>query len=292
MMNRMQFAAWCRSGVRLLDGATGTNLLRAGMPKGACTEQWVLEHPETLEALQRQYAAAGSEAVYAPTFCANRAALARHGLSARVHQMNCALVQLSRRAVGPDVLVAGDMTTLGFPMEEDGPHSRAELVKVYREQAEALADGGVDFFAVETMMGLGETLAALEAIRSVSDLPVLCTLSFRPNGKAYFDGDAAEAASLLQEMGADAVGVNCSSGPEQLEDVVRTMKAACTLPIAAKPNAGLPTVLENGEAVYSMRPEAFAAAVAQLTGAGASLVGGCCGTTPEHIAALRALVKK
>ena len=288
-MKRSEFSEWCRAGVRLLDGATGTNLMRAGMPRGVCTEQWVLEHPQTILKLQREYAAAGSEVLYAPTFCANRYALKDYGLEERLHTMNVSLVQLTRKAAGAGVLVAGDMTTLGRPVEEDGAHCYQALLRVYREQAEALVDGGVDLFAVETMMGVTESMAAVEAIRSVCDLPILCTLSVQSDGKAYFDGNAAEAAASLEELGADAVGVNCASGPDQLESVVRMMKNACTLPIVAKPNAGLPVMTEHGEAVYPMDAQQFAEGVERLVQAGASLIGGCCGTTPEHIRALRRL---
>lgn len=289
-MTRTEFAAWCRGGVRLLDGATGSNLMRAGMPRGVCTEAWVLEHPETLVRLQRAYADAGSEVVYAPTFCANRAALGGFGLEGRLAEMNAALVGLTREAVGSGVLVAGDMTTLGSPIEESGAHSYHAVYEVYREQARALFDAGVDLFAVETMMGVNEAMAAVEAIRSVCDAPVLCTFSFQSDGKAYFDGSAAEAAAALEALGADAVGVNCASGPDQLESVVRQLRGACALPVAAKPNAGLPRIDENGEAVYSLAPEAFARAMLRLRDAGASLLGGCCGTTEEHIRALRAQV--
>ena len=227
--------------------------------------------------------------LYAPTFCANRYALKDYGLEERLHTMNVSLVQLTRKAAGAGVLVAGDMTTLGRPVEEDGAHSYQALLRVYREQAEALLDGGVDLFAVETMMGVTESMAAVEAIRSVCDLPILCTLSVQSDGKAYFDGNAAEAAVSLEELGADAVGVNCASGPDQLESVVRMMKNACTLPIVAKPNAGLPVMTEHGEAVYPMDAQQFAEAMERLVQAGASLIGGCCGTTPEHIRALRRL---
>ena len=291
-MKRSEFAAWCRSGVHLLDGAAGSNFMRAGMPRGVCAEQWVLEHPQVAQTLIGQYAAAGSEIVYAPTFCANRRALEDFGLADRLHQMNLALVRLAREAAGADVLVAGDMTTLGRPVEEEGAHSYDALLKLYREQAEALSEAGVDLFAVETMMGVTECMAALEAIRSVSDCPILCTLSLQSDGKAYFDGNAEEAAETLEEFGADAVGVNCSVGPDQLESVVRTMKRACALPIVAKPNAGLPCISETGEAIYPMTPEDFAHAMQALTEAGATLIGGCCGTTPEYIAALRRELKK
>ena len=281
-MKRSEFSEWCRAGVRLLDGATGTNLMRAGMPRGVCTEQWVLEHPQTILKLQREYAAAGSEVLYAPTFCANRYALKDYGLEERLHTMNVSLVQLTRKAAGAGVLVAGDMTTLGRPVEEDGAHSYQALLRVYREQAEALLDGGVDLFAVETMMGVTECMAAIEAIRSLCETPILCTLSVYSDGKCYFDGSAEEAAELLPGLGADAVGINCSSGPDQMGSVVRMMhRAAGDTPIAAKPNAGLPTITETGDAVYSMGPEAFVRHMQALKASGAALLGGGCGTTPE-----------
>ena len=286
-MTRDQFAALCAAGPVLLDGATGTNLLAAGMPRGVCTEAWVLEHPEPLRALQRGYAEAGSRIIYAPTFCANRTALRAYGLDGRLREMNRALVSLTREAAGGRALVAGDMTTLGRPVEEAGAHSYAALLDVCREQAEALADAGVDLFAVETMMGVSECMAAVEAIRSVCELPVICTLSVQSDGKCYFDGNAAEAAPVLESLGADAVGVNCASGPDQLESVIAMMRRACSLPVAAKPNAGLPKILDDGTAVYSMDAQTFAAHMAKLRAAGASLLGGCCGTTPAYIRALR-----
>lgn len=291
MMTRDEFSIWCHSGVHLLDGATGSNLMQDGLPRGVCTEAWILAHPDALLRLQEAYAAAGSEIVYAPTFCANRAALSSYGLDAQVVEMNHTLVSLTRQAVGSSVLVAGDMTTLGRPVEESGAYSYHALMEIYREQAQALYDAGVDLFAVETMMGLSECLAATEAIRSVCALPILCTLSLQSDGKAYFDGNAEEAAAALEALGADAVGVNCASGPDQLETVVRMMHRACSLPIVAKPNAGLPLITESGDAVYSLCVPDFAQAMLRLRDVGASLLGGCCGTTPAHIAALRDALK-
>lgn len=286
-MTRGEFAAWCAGDVRLLDGATGTNLYRAGMPRGVCAEAWVLEHPQVLLALQRAYAQAGSQIVYASTFGANRRALAQWGLEDRLEEMNRALVTLSREAVGQRVLVAGDMTTLGHPVEEAGAYGYAALLEVYREQVEALAEGGVDLFVVETMMGMTETLAAVEAIRSVSDLPILCTLSVQADGKCYFDGTAVEAAAGLEALGADAVGINCAAGPQQIENTLRRMGEACSLPLAAKPNAGLPRMTDAGEAIYPLPPAEFAGQMVALRDAGARLLGGCCGTDPEYIRALR-----
>lgn len=289
-MTREEFAAWCAGGVRLLDGATGTNLARAGMPKGVCSEAWVLEHPQPLQKLQRAYVESGSEVVYASTFGANAISLERFGLQDRVREMNTELVRISREAVGNGVLVAGDMTTTGQPVEPYGTLSYDRLIEAYREQAQALCDGGVDLFAVETMMGVMETVAAVEAIRSVCELPILCTMSLQTDGKAYFDGSGQEAAESVESLGADAFGINCSFGPDQLESLVANLHRGCGLPIVAKPNAGLPIISETGEAVYSMEPEDFAKHMQRLTAAGAALVGGCCGTSPEYIRALKQIL--
>ena len=265
-------------------------LRTAGMPAGVCSESWILSHPQPLLDLQRAYLSASSEVIYAPTFGANRVLLGHHGLQDEVSALNRDLVQLSREAVGTEALLAGDMTTTGQPVLSGDDSAYAALLDIYREQAEALLHAGIDLFAVETMMGVTECMAAVEAIRSLCDTPILCTLSVYSDGKCYFDGSAEEAAEILPGLGADAVGLNCSSGPDQIGTVVRMMKkAAPDTPIAAKPNAGLPTITETGEAVYHMDPEAFARHMRALKQDGASLLGGCCGTGPSYIEALRAL---
>lgn len=291
-MTRTEFSAWCKA-ARLLDGATGSMLRAAGMPVGVCSERWVLDHPDAVIELQRAYLAAGGEVIYAPSFGANRVLLAHHGLQNEAAAFNRALVAVSREAVGTRALVAGDMTTTGRPVTPGDDSAYEELLDIYREQAEALLTAGVDLFAVETMMGLTECMAAIEAIRSLCELPILCTLSVYSDGKCYFDGSAAEAAEVLPGLGADAVGLNCSAGPDQLASVIRAMQAAAgKLPIVAKPNAGLPIITETGAAVYDMGPEPFAHHMLALKDAGASLLGGCCGTTPAHIAALRAALSR
>ena len=288
-MNRTEFQNWTKHHIRLMDGATGSNLMKAGMPRGVCTEQWVLEHPDATLALQSAYKAAGSDMVYAPTFCANRIALSGYGLQDDVSRMNRELVALSKKAVGSGVLVAGDMTTTGKPADPEDSDGYQQLLDAYREQAEALISGGADLIGVETMMGVNECVAAIEAIRSLGDIAVICTLSVQSDGKCYFDGSVFEAAEILEALGADAIGVNCSTGPDQLESVIRTLKNTCTLPIIAKPNAGMPKISDSGEAVYSMEAGEFAQHMERLVEAGASLIGGCCGTTPEFIEALRGL---
>lgn len=288
-MNRTEFQNWTKHHIRLMDGATGSNLMKAGMPRGVCTEQWVLEHPDAILALQSAYKAAGSDMVYAPTFCANRIALSGYGLQDDVSRMNRELVALSKKAVGSGVLVAGDMTTTGKPTDPEDSEGYQLLLDAYREQAEALISAGADLIGVETMMGVSECVAAIEAIRSLGDIAVICTLSVQSDGKCYFDGSVFEAAEILEALGADAIGVNCSTGPDQLESVIRTLKNTCTLPIIAKPNAGMPKISDSGEAVYSMEAGEFARHMERLVEAGASLIGGCCGTTPEFIEALRGL---
>lgn len=288
-MTREEFSALIQAGTVLLDGATGSNLMKRGMPRGVCAEEWILEHPQTLLELQRAYVAAGSRIIYAPTFGANRKNLERHGLQAHVRDYNLHLAALSKQVGG--VLVAGDVTTTGIPLEPNGTMTYSELHEIYTEQISALCEGGVDLLVIETMLGVDETTVALEAARSLCALPVMCTVTVQGDGACYFGGNCIEAVETLQALGADAVGVNCSCGPEQLVSLVRGMKAAASVPIIAKPNAGMPTISAMGEAVYPMRPAEFAQAMRALINAGAQIVGGCCGTTPEFIAALHQNIK-
>ena len=286
-MTRSEFQALLRNGTVILDGATGSNLRASGMPVGVCTEQWVLEHPEVLQNLQRAYVEAGSQIVYAPSFSANRLSLSMYALEDQLAAMNRALVQLSRDAVGGRAYVAGDMATCGKPVDVEGGVSYDTLIEVYREQAQLLVDAGVDLIGLETMMGVTECSAAIEAIRSVCDLPVMCTLTLDAVGAAYFDGDAELAAQTLPALGADAIGVNCGQGPELYVSVIQRMRAHTDLPLIAKPNAGLPVIQSDGSAVYGMSPGKFAREMEKLKKAGAGILGGCCGTTPEHIRMLK-----
>ena len=286
-MTRSEFQALLDKGPVILDGATGSNLRASGMPVGVCTEQWVLEHPEVLQNLQRAYVEAGSQIVYAPSFSANRLSLSMYGLEDRLEEMNRALVQISREAVGGRAYVAGDMATCGKPVDVEGGVRYEELIEVYREQAQLLVDAGVDLIGLETMMGVTECSAAIEAIRSVCDLPVMCTLTLDAVGAAYFDGDAELAAQTLPALGADAIGVNCGQDPELYVSVIQRMRAHTDLPLIAKPNAGLPVIQSDGSAVYGMSPGKFAREMQQLRKAGAGILGGCCGTTPEHIRMLK-----
>ena len=290
-MTKKHFREMIESRVVVLDGATGTNLQKAGMPTGVCPEQWILEHSQTLIDLQRAYVESGTDIVYAPTFTASRIKLEEYGLADRLEEMNRALVALSKEAVaGSGALVAGDLTMTGKQLAPIGDLPFETLIEVYKEQARVLAAAGVDLFVVETMMSLQETRAALIAIREVCDLPVMASLTYESDGRTLYGTDAKTAIVVLQSLGADAVGLNCSTGPMEMVAAVEQMRDVANIPVLAKPNAGLPQ-LEDGVTVYRMTPEEFAAAGAELVKAGASIVGGCCGTTPAHIAALSDRVK-
>ena len=291
VLTTREFQELSESRIILLDGATGSCLRAAGMPVGVSSEVWILEHPETLIELQRGYVGAGSDVIYAPTFMANRIGLSAHGLENRLEEMNRRLVALSKEASGGRALVAGDVTTTGRPLEPVGSMTYAELDAIYREQISVLADAGVDLLAVETMLSIEETTVALEAAKAVCDLPVLCSLTMESDGHLLFGGTAREAVETLSALGASAVGLNCSVGPDQLEAVVSELCASATVPVLVKPNAGLPVIDAQGHAHYSMSPDEFAAAMRRLVECGARVVGGCCGTNPDYIHALKAALE-
>ena len=290
-MTRQEFLEKAKDHVILLDGATGSNLRKAGMPVGISSEEWVLKNPGVLQELQRAYVEAGSEIVYAPTFAANRISLKNFGLEKKVREINSRLVKISKDAVGNHALVAGDLTTTGQLLEPRGDLGYEMLYQAYQEQIKALADAGADLLVAETMLSVDETVVALDAAQSVCDLPVMCTLSLEADGTAMYGGNAVEAVVTLQEMGAAAVGLNCSVGPDQLEAVVANMKTVAQVPIIAKPNAGMPVINELGEALYDMNARDFALHTKKLVELGAGIVGGCCGTTPEYIRCLAKLLR-
>lgn len=274
----------------ILDGATGTNLQKAGMPVGVCPEQWILEHEEIMEQLQRDYVAAGTNILYAPTFTANRVKLEEYGLEDNLVDMNKRLVALSRRAADGKAFVAGDLTMTGKQLFPMGDMDFEELVEVYKEQARVIYEAGADLFVVETMMSLQETRAALIAIKETCDLPVMVSMTFNEDGRTLYGTDPKTAVIVMQSLGADAVGLNCSTGPEEMIEPVKEMVEYANIPVLAKPNAGLPELVDE-VTVYNTTPEEFAAVGKRLVEEGACIVGGCCGTTPEHIRALAEAVK-
>ena len=271
-----------------LDGATGSNLVREGMPSGVCPEQWILEHPDVMLRLQKAYVAAGTDILYAPTFTANRVKLAEYGLDSNMEQMIRELVGISKEAAasakGRHVYVAGDLTMTGQQLRPIGTMELEDLIAIYKEQILALEKAGVDLLVVETMMSLAEARAALIAAKEVCDLPVMVTMTFEGDGRTLYGTDAETAAVVLESLGACAVGVNCSTGPAKMKKVIEQMAVSTKkIPIIAKPNAGLPYLDEQGRTCYNMNTKEFTEEMRQLTEAGATILGGCCGTTPEFI---------
>ncbi len=289
-MNRQEWKHWLKDNAIILDGATGTNLQNAGMPTGVCPELWILEHPDVLTELQSQYVKAGSNIVYAPTFSGNRIKLSEYGAADRIEEVNIKLVELSKSAVKGKALVAGNLTMTGEMLYPMGSLRFEELVDIYKEQAGYMISAGVDLFVVETMMSLAETRAAVIAVRELCDFPLIASMTYNEDGRTLYGTDPTTAVVVLQSLGADVIGVNCSTGPEQMAPIVEEMRNVARVPLLAKPNAGLPQLID-GETKYLMSPEEFADAGKLLVEAGAQFIGGCCGTTPEHIRELSKRVK-
>ena len=274
----------------LLDGATGSNLFVMGMPRGICSEEWILDHPDVLVELQKAYVEAGSQILCAPTFGANRFNLSSHGLGAQVEEMNHELVKISKKAVDGKAYVAGDVTAIVKMIGMSPEATYEKAMERYKEQMRYLVDAGVDVILMETMTSMDEAMAALEAAQQVCDLPVLCSMTIDADGSIYAGGHIFEAAETLQEMGADAVGINCSVGPEQLVSIVEGLNQRLHIPMIVKPNAGMPKISDTGEASYDMTPERFGRSMKVLLEKGAKIVGGCCGTTPDYIRELKKII--
>lgn len=290
-MTKAAFTDFIKDNPVYLDGATGSNLSGRGMPAGVCPEKWILENKDILAALQKEFADAGSNIVYAPTFTANSVKLKEYGLEDHIEAMNMELVALSKAATGGRCLIAGDITMTGQQLAPMGTLDFEELVDVYKEQIGYLVKAGVDLLVIETMMSLQESRAALIAAKECCDLPVMVTMTFETDGRTLYGTDARTAAIVLESLGASAVGVNCSTGPDKMAGIIREMAEVTTIPLIAKPNAGLPELDAAGNTVYNMNSTDFAEGMALLAEAGASILGGCCGTTPEYMEALVARTK-
>ena len=286
-MTREEFITLSKDHILYLDGATGSNLVKAGMLSGVCPEQWILEHQDVMLQLQKDYVQAGTNILYAPTFTANRVKLAEYHLEKNMTSMIRDLVAISKKAAestpGHPVYVAGDLTMTGEQLKPMGKMELETLIDIYKEQMLCLVDAGADLLVVETMMSLAETRAALIAAKEVCDLPVIATLTFEADGRTLFGTDAKTAAIVLESLGASAIGANCSTGPAQMESIISEMVSHTRIPVIAKPNAGLPFLDENGTTCYNMEAEEFAEEMEVLVNAGATILGGCCGTTPEFI---------
>lgn len=288
-MTKQEFAT-LTSSLTLLDGATGSNLMTAGMPKGVCTEKWILDNKEIILRLQKAYAAAGSQIIYAPTFGGNRINLKKHGLEDCLIELNRELVALAKEAAGNTAYVAGDITTTGEMLEPFGDLTYEDALETYKEQISCLAEAGVDLLVAETMFNVQEACAAIDAAQSVCDLPIMCSMTVEADGSIFTGGNIIEAAAVLEGAGAAAVGINCSVGPDQLVSVVKNIRQTVNVPVIVKPNAGMPVINDDGLAEYHMTPEDFAKHMAVLIENGATIIGGCCGTTPAFITELAKLL--
>lgn len=272
-----------------LDGAMGTNLQKRGLPQGVCPEKWLTENQDILYKLQKEYVDAGTDILYVPTFTANRIKLAEFGLENELDEINKTLVKVSRSvadSVDRDVYISADLSMTGLQLKPMGPLDFEELVDVYKQQLRAICEAGVDLITIETMMSLNETRAAVIASKEVSDLPIFATLTFNEDGRTLYGTDPETAAIVLESLGIDAIGANCSTGPKDMVEIIKTMSESCHLPIIAKPNAGIPRLDESGATVYDNTPGNFAEEMKLLIDVGATIVGGCCGTDPDYIGAL------
>ena len=287
MLTKEQFHKRIADGLRFLDGATGSNLRKAGMPNNACTEEWILAHPDILFCLQRQYAQAGAQILYAPTFQAQPIALERVCLDKQTESINAQLVALSRSAA-PDALIAGDLTTLAAFTDSWDPQNFDLLVENYRRQIHGLIDGGADLLVAETLMYPQEAEAILTAAELEQAGAVMYSFTMMADGSLYSGIEAGPVLQELEQAGAAAVGFNCVAADMMTPYLVRTLRRYVRGPLLSKPNAGVPVINENGIADYPMAPDEFTQIIRQCAENGATLLGGCCGTDPDFIAHLTA----
>jgi 5-methyltetrahydrofolate--homocysteine methyltransferase len=274
-----------RKRVLILDGAMGTELQKRGLPAGVCPEAWCLANPAAVGEIHAAYREAGADCIYTATFGANRIKMGLYGLT-NVRETNRELAAIARKTVGAKGLVAGDIGPTGRFVAPFGDLPFEEAAALFKEQALGLLEGGVDLFVIETMMDIQEARAALIAVREISDLFTIVTMTYEKHGRTLNGTDPVAALVTLQSLGADAVGCNCSSGPEAMLGMIAAMKPHAGVPLVAKPNAGLPKLVGDAT-VFDMDAAAFAAFGGRFAAAGVNIMGGCCGTTPDHIRALR-----
>jgi len=272
--------------VVLADGATGTNYQDMGMEPGVAPEEWVFDAPQNVAALHSRFAEAGSDLVLTCTFGASAVRLQDGPLAGQAAELNRRAAEIARDAVGPDVLVAGSMGPTGQLVEPLGPLTKDECVAAFREQARALVDGGVDLLVLETFFALEEALWAAEAVREVTSLPLVISFSFDQGTKTMMGLSPSDVLTATESLDLAAVGANCGRSLADTAQLVREfLDASLRTALWVKPNAGVPEV-RDGAVVYPEDPESFSEQVAQFAGRGAKIVGGCCGSTPAHLAAL------
>ena len=284
MLTRTEFTSLLADKPLILDGATGSNLQKMGMPRGCCTEEWILNHPETILKLQRSYAAAGSRVVYAPTFQAQPIPLVNVGLDKQTESINAMLVSLSKQ-VG-DVLVAGNLTTLAAFIDSYDTALFDTMVENYRRQIAGLLEGGADLLAAETLLYPQDAEAILTAAELEGAETVMYSFTMQPDGSLFSGMDAGKVLRELEEAGAAAVGFNCVAADMMTPGLVSKLRRQVHGPLICKPNAGIPVIKPGNVVEYPMEPAEFADIVADCHNLGAKILGGCCGTAPEYIRAV------
>jgi 5-methyltetrahydrofolate--homocysteine methyltransferase len=287
-MHTNRFLERLQSGkILVLDGATGTNLQRRGLPTGMPSDLWVMDNPEGVLQLHRDFLQAGSDILLTDTFGSSRIHLGHAGLVDRFEETNRRAVALAREVVqGTAALVAGSMGPLGEMLEPYGLLAEEEAVRAYAEQAGLLAEGGVDLLVIETQFDMNEAKAAIRGAQSVSDLPIVCSFSYDRGTRSMMGVKPAQVGGELSGAGVAALGINCGRSNADNLKALHELRQATSLPIWFKPNAGLPHTDESGVLAYDVTPEMMGAMVPEWAAAGARLVGGCCGTSPEHLKAI------
>jgi 5-methyltetrahydrofolate--homocysteine methyltransferase len=288
-MDKKTILRFLKKKVLLLDGATGTQLFSRGMPHDVCPEAWCLKNPEVIKSVHADYQQAGSDIIYAATFGANRLKLKQFGLT-NVREINRKLTRLAREAVKNKTMIAGDIGSTGHFVQPFGDLGFEDATDIFKEQIRGLLEGGADLLVIETMMDIQEARAALIAARELTDKFIMVTMTFDKTGRTINGTDPRTALIILQSLGADAVGCNCSTGPKEMLESIRAMKPYATVALVAKPNAGLPKLIGQ-DTVFTMSAREFSALGKRLVAAGANIIGGCCGTGPAHIAQLRDRLK-
>jgi 5-methyltetrahydrofolate--homocysteine methyltransferase len=285
--------------VLIADGATGTMLQAAGLPTGVPGEAWILQQPEEIMALHRAYLEAGSQLILTSTFGGSRSRLQKAGLDGQVQEINRRAAELARQAAAEasagsrrgDIYVGGDIGPTGEMMPPLGKLTYEIAVEVFAEQARALAEGGADCIYIETMSDLNEARAAVEGAQQACDLPLFCTFSFDTHGRTSMGISPSQAAQTMAAMGVNAIGANCGQAPEEVLDFLPIIhEAAPGIPLIAKPNAGIPRMVKR-QVVYDAGPERMAELAVRYVELGARIVGACCGSSPDHIAAMAAAIQ-
>ena len=285
-MAQQAFLERVRSGQILVsDGATGSNLQQRGLGKGVSAEAWVLEQPEQILRLHRDFLAAGADILLTCTFGGTPLRLQHAGLASRAEEINRRAAALAKQAAGDKALVAGSIGPTGLMLQPFGPLSESEAQAAFAAQARTLADAGVDFLVVETQFDLGEARAALLGARSACSLPLVCSFSYDRGTRTMMGVKPAQMAAEFADL-ADVLGINCGRSLEENLGALQALRAATDKPIWFKPNAGLPKLDAHGNTTYDVTPEAMAAHAREWLAAGARVVGGCCGTSPAHLAAI------